>query len=198
MYPRIPHREAIFFSANEDCISANHMARILIWRRISLTSRKHLQYVYAHVLVKLRAIWLAEILGDGNPFAEKKIATGIMIADRLYVRVYSLCYQGTFCTNCTRVRFSQNNNEGFQGILLTENMYTVCLTVMIFDEERSINTLFISISNVTNVIETFINTASNVLIRSIKLNYIQIWIKIIRIQFCFYKIYIYLRIEDHA
>ena len=31
-----------FFSANEDCISANHMARILIWRRIS---RKHLQYV---------------------------------------------------------------------------------------------------------------------------------------------------------
>ena len=43
---------AIFFSANEDCISANHMARILIWRRISLTSRKHLQYVYAHVRVR--------------------------------------------------------------------------------------------------------------------------------------------------
>ena len=41
-----------FFSANEDCISANHMARILIWRRISLTSRKHLQYVYAHVHVR--------------------------------------------------------------------------------------------------------------------------------------------------
>ena len=45
-------RRAIFFSANEDCISANHMARILIWRRISLTSRKHLQYVYAHVHVR--------------------------------------------------------------------------------------------------------------------------------------------------
>ena len=30
-------------------ISANHMARILRWRRISLTSRKHLQYVYVHV-----------------------------------------------------------------------------------------------------------------------------------------------------
>ena len=28
------------------------MARILIWRRISLTSRKHLQYVYAHVHVR--------------------------------------------------------------------------------------------------------------------------------------------------
>ena len=43
----------IFFSRLEDCISANHMARILIWRtcRISLTSRKHLQYVYAHVHV---------------------------------------------------------------------------------------------------------------------------------------------------
>ena len=44
-------RAANFFSANEDCISANHMARILIWRRISLTSRKHLQYMYAHVHV---------------------------------------------------------------------------------------------------------------------------------------------------
>ena len=50
--PRITlYRYAIFFSANEDCISANHMARILIWLRISLTSRKHLQYVYAHVHV---------------------------------------------------------------------------------------------------------------------------------------------------
>ena len=28
------------------------MARILIWRRISLTSRKHLQYVYVHVHVR--------------------------------------------------------------------------------------------------------------------------------------------------
>ena len=28
------------------------MARIVIWRRISLTSRKHLQYVYAHVHVR--------------------------------------------------------------------------------------------------------------------------------------------------
>ena len=45
------HGRRFFFSANEDCISANHMARILIWRRISLTSRKHLQYVYAHVHV---------------------------------------------------------------------------------------------------------------------------------------------------
>ena len=44
-------RARFFSSANEDCISANHMARILIWRRISLTSRKHLQYVYAHTFV---------------------------------------------------------------------------------------------------------------------------------------------------
>ena len=70
-------RARFFSSANEDCISANHMARILIWRRISLTSRKHLQYVYAHVHVrtmclKYAAIWLAEILGDGNPRLQKK------------------------------------------------------------------------------------------------------------------------------
>ena len=51
-------RAAIFFSANEDCISANHMARILIWRRISLTSCKHLQYVYAHVHVHVRTMYL--------------------------------------------------------------------------------------------------------------------------------------------
>ena len=77
-------REAIFFSANEDCISANHMARILIWRRISLTSRKHLQYVYAHVHVRTMYLkyapydWL-KYWGMAILVCRKKIALGSYI-----------------------------------------------------------------------------------------------------------------------
>ena len=79
--PLSARRTAIFFSANEDCISANHMARILIWRRISLTSRKHLQYVYAHVHVRTMYLkyapydWL-KYWGMAILVCRKKIADG--------------------------------------------------------------------------------------------------------------------------
>ena len=78
---RVRRRGAIFFSANEDCISANHMARILIWRRISLPSRKHLQYVYAHVHVHTMYLkyapydWL-KYWGMAILVCRKKIADG--------------------------------------------------------------------------------------------------------------------------
>ena len=57
------------------------MARILIWRRISLTSRKHLQYVYAHVHVRTMYLkyapydWL-KYWGMAILVCRKKIASG--------------------------------------------------------------------------------------------------------------------------
>ena len=64
-----PSSREQFFSANEDCHPA--IFQPIIWR-VSLTSRKHLQYdMYMYDVLKIRAIWLAEISRNGNPRLQK-------------------------------------------------------------------------------------------------------------------------------